>query len=183
MNKTFFPLALGLLCLTTTANSVTVNSTFVSKTGTEIRGQLGGYARPIIYLNQYACGERQLSAMACGPSIISVGSVFLQGQENQHGNYAAKMVLAHEFGHSIQFTHNIRLSSPYQELQADCTGGSFIKYAVSNLGYASFLSAAVSSARAAADYAEHGTPAQRDYYTRWGYANGVGKCFNQLPRV
>lgn len=183
MKKTIFCIAFGLLSITTAANSVTVNSTFVSKTGTEIRGQLGNYARPTIYLNQYACGEPQLSAMACGPSIISVGSAFLQGQENQHGNYASKMVLAHEFGHSIQFTNNIRLSSPYQELQADCTGGSFIKYAVSNLGYASFLSAAVSSARAAADYAEHGTPAQRDYYTRWGYANGVGNCFNRLPRV
>ncbi|MEN9865021.1 MAG: hypothetical protein RL748_611 [Pseudomonadota bacterium] len=183
MNKTLFSIAVGLLCITSAANSVTVNSTFVNKTGSEIRGLMGSYARPTIYLNQYACGERQLSAMACGPSIISVGSSFLQGQENQHGNYAAKMVLAHEFGHSIQFTKNIRLSSPYQELQADCSGGSFIKYAQTNLGYASFLAAAVSSARAAADYAEHGTPSQRDYYTRWGYANGLVKCFNALPRV
>lgn len=175
-------IALACSAIAQTANAVSVTSTYVSKTGTEIRGQLGNYARPTIYLNQYACGERQLSAMACGPSVISVGSQFLQSQENNYGSYASKMVLAHEWGHSIQFTHNIRLSSPYQELQADCTGGSFIKYAQTNLGYASFLEAAVSSARAAADYREHGTPAQRDYYTRWGYANGVSKCFNSLPR-
>ncbi|WP_338848010.1 hypothetical protein V8J88_04290 [Massilia sp. W12] len=164
------------------ANAATVNGSFISKSASEIRGQLGGYAQPTIYLNQYACGERQLSAMACGPYTISVGSQFLQSQENQHGNYAAKMVLAHEWGHSIQFTRNIRKSAPYQELQADCTGGSFIKYAQTRLGYASFLEAAVSSARAAADWAEHGTPSQRDYFTRWGYANGVTKCLSALPR-
>nr|CCO25568.1 Hypothetical protein CV_2564 [uncultured bacterium] len=173
--------ALTMLAFSQTAQSVTVNSTFVNKSASEIRGQLGGYARPTIYLNQYACGERQLSAMACGPTIISVGSQMLQDQENRHGNYASKMVMAHEWGHSIQFQHNIYLRAPYMELQADCTGGSFIKYAQNYLGYPSFLNAAVSSARAAADYAEHGTPAQRDYYTRWGYANGVGKCFNALP--
>ena len=182
LNKLALAAALAMLTLAPTAYSVTVNSTYVNKTATEIRGQLGGYARPTIYLNQYACGERQLSAMACGPAIISVGSQMLQSQENSHGSYASKMVLAHEWGHSIQFQHNIRLASPYQELQADCTGGSFIKYAQTNLGYASFLTAATSSARAAADYREHGTPAQRDYFTRWGHANGVVKCFNQLPR-
>lgn len=183
MKNSSFAIILALFSLTTAANSVTVTNTYVSSSATEIRGQLGGYARPTVYVNQYACREPQLSAMACGPYTISVGTQFLQTQESRYGNYAAKMVLAHEWGHSIQFTNNIRLNSPYQELQADCTGGSFIKYAVTNLRYASFLEAAVSSARAAADYAEHGTPAQRDYYTRWGYANGVANCFNKLPRA
>ncbi len=174
--------ALSLLTLTQTANAVTINSTYINKSAGEIRQQLGNYARPTIYLNQYACGESQLSAMACGPVIISVGSAMLQDQENRYGSYASKMVLSHEWGHSIQFQNNIRKTAPYQELQADCTGGSFVKFAQTRLGYASFLEASVSSARAAADYAEHGTPAQRDYFTRWGYANGVSKCFNALPR-
>lgn len=173
---------LSLLALSQSAHAATVNSTYVQKSAGEIRQQLGNYSRPTIYLNQYACGERQLSAMACSPTIISVGSQMLQGQENRHGTYASKMVLAHEWGHTIQFQNNIRKSPPYQELQADCTGGSFIKFAQTKLGYSSFLEASVSSARAAADYAEHGTPAQRDYFTRWGYANGVSKCYNALPR-
>lgn len=176
---------LSLLCMANfshVAQAATINSTYITKSSTELRGMLGSYARPTIYLDRYACGEGQLSAMACGPYTISVGSQFLQSQENQHGNYAAKMVLAHEWGHSIQFTRNIRLASPYQELQADCTGGAFVRHAQVNLGYTSFLAAAVSSARAAADYASHGTPAQRDYYTRWGHTNGVTKCFNALPR-
>ncbi|MDC8756400.1 hypothetical protein [Janthinobacterium fluminis] len=175
--------ALVFCSLSQSANSVPVNSTYINNSGNEIRGQLGQYAQPTIYINQNACGEPSPSAVACGPRIISVGTGFLQSQENQHGNYVAKMVLAHEWGHSIQFTHNINNLAPYNELQADCTGGSFIRYAQNNLGYASFLAGAVSSARAAADYGEHGTPAQRDYYTRWGYANGVLNCFNNLPRA
>jgi predicted metalloprotease len=173
-----------LLCgIAQTANSVPVNSTYINNSATEIRGQLGQYARPTVYINQNACGEPSPTAYACGPNIISVGSSFLQSQENQHGNYVAKMVMAHEWGHSIQFTYNINNGAPYNELQADCTGGSFIRHAQNNLGYPSFLAGAVSSARAAADYGEHGTPAQRDYYTRWGYANGMLNCFNKLPRV
>jgi len=165
------------------AGAVTVTTSYLNNTMSEIRGQLGSYANPTLYINQRACGEPSPNAMACGPYIISVGTSFLQNQESTYGNYAAKMVLAHEFGHSIQFTNNIRLSSPYQELQADCTGGSFVKYAESSLRYPSFLATAVASARAAADYSTHGSPAQRDYYTRWGYANGVNRCFNSLPRV
>lgn len=183
MKKSAIAIALALLSMTQLASSVSVTSAYVSNSATEIRGMLGGYSRPTVYLNQYACREPQLSAMACGPYTISVGSQFLQSQESNYGNYSAKMVLAHEWGHTIQFSYNINLQAPYQELQADCTGGSFVKYAESSLRYSPFLAASVASARAAADYSTHGTPAQRDYYTRWGYANGVSRCFNSLPRV
>jgi uncharacterized protein len=177
-----FALVMGL-GLSHAVNAVTVNQTYISKTGSEISQEKGRYARPSIYIDQRACGESSPDAMACGPYTISVGTQFLQSQENQHGNYAAKMVLAHEWGHSIQFANNIRLQAPYMELQADCNGGSFIRYAVNKLGYAPFLEAAVSSARAAADYSTHGTPAQRDAFTRWGYAQGdLLKCFNNLPK-
>lgn len=164
------------------ANSVTVSSDYVQQTANEISGELGRYSQPTVYLDQSACGGDDMAA-ACGPATIAVGSQFLQGQEDQYGNYTSKMIIAHEWGHTIQFTYNIQPEAPYMELQADCTGGSFVKYASAQLGYSDFLASAVSSARAAADYDIHGTPAQRDYYTRWGYANGVVKCFNNLPRV
>jgi uncharacterized protein len=171
------------LGLSQAVSAVTVNQTYISKTGSEISQEKGRYAKPTIYINQNACGEPSPNAMACGPSIISVGTQFLQSQESQYGNYAAKMVLAHEWGHSIQFAYGINLKAPYMELQADCNGGSFIRYAVNKLGYQPFLEAAVSSARAAADYSTHGTPAQRDAFTRWGYAQGdLLKCFNNLPK-
>ncbi|QBC42409.1 hypothetical protein [Iodobacter fluviatilis] len=177
-----FALVMGL-GLSQAVNAVTVSQTYINKTGSEISQEKGSYARPTVYIDQRACGEPSPNAMACGPSIISVGTQFLQSQETQHGNYAAKMVLAHEWGHSIQFANGINLREPYQELQADCNGGSFIRFAVNNLGYQPFLEAAVSSARAAADYSTHGTPAQRDAFTRWGYAQGdLRKCFNSLPR-
>ncbi|MEN9659475.1 MAG: hypothetical protein RL571_2940 [Pseudomonadota bacterium] len=177
-----FVLVMGL-GLSQAVNAVTVNQTYIYKTGSEIIQEKGRYVKPTIYIDQRACGEPSPNAMACGPSIISVGTQFLQSQETQHGNYAAKMVLAHEWGHSIQFAKGINLRAPYQELQADCNGGSFIRFAVNNLGYQPFLEAAVSSARAAADYSTHGTPAQRDAFTRWGYAQGdLLKCLNNLPK-
>ena len=99
-----------------------VNNSYIQSSANEIRGFLGGYARPTVYVNQYACREPQLSAMACGPYTISVGTGFLQQQENSYGNYVAKFILAHEWGHSIQFTNNIYRQAPMQELQADCVG-------------------------------------------------------------
>ncbi len=172
-------LAAGLV---QTANAVTVNATYINKTGTEIRGIFGGYSNPTIYIDRRACGEPSLSAFACGPYTISVGTSFLQGAETRYGNYAAKAILGHEWGHTIQFARNIRQNAPYMELQADCAGGSFIRYAVDTLRYANFLTTAVNTARAYAG-GDHGTPAQRDYYTRWGYTNGISKCLSSLPRV
>lgn len=174
-------LVLSALCaagLSLSANAVSVTNTYIQNSATEIRGWLGRYATPTVYINQRACGEPSLSAFACGTRTISVGSSFLQGQENAYGNYVSKFILAHEWGHSIQFSYGIYRQAPYQELQADCVGGSHVRYAQTNLGYGSFLEASVRSARAAADYGEHGTPSQRDYYARYGYQNGLNACFN-----
>jgi hypothetical protein len=176
-------ITLALCSLTQTAQAVTVTTSYINKTATEIRGVFGSMANPTVYINQRACGESGTpDARACGPYIISVGTSFLQTIENNHGNYAAKAVLGHEWGHSIQFTRNINQRAPYMELQADCAGGSFVKYAESSLRYSPFLAAAVSSARYYAG-GDHGTPAQRDYYTRWGYTNGTSRCYSNLPRV
>ncbi len=161
------------------ANAVTVTSSYIQSSAREIYGELGMYSQPYVYVNQYACGEPQLSAVACSPYTISVGSNFLQQQEG-YGNYVAKFVLAHEWGHTIQFNYGIRLQAPYQELQADCTAGTFAKYAETRLRYPSFIESAVRSARAAADYGTHGTPSQRDYYSRRGYATDLYTCFNNL---
>lgn len=180
--KVAIAVVLGLTSAAQIAYAMTVNSTYVNKTATEIRGIFGRYANPTVYLDRRACGEQQLSAMACGPYTISVGTSFLQNAESRYGNYAAKAILGHEWGHSIQFTYNINPGQPYLELQADCAGGSFIRYAVDTLRYPNFLATAVSTARAYAG-GDHGTPAQRDYYTRWGYTNGISKCLNNLPRV
>jgi hypothetical protein len=162
------------------AQALTVSTTYIQNSANEIRGYIGQYARPTVYVDQKACGEPQLSAMACGPYIISVGKSFLQGQENSYGNYVAKFILAHEWGHSIQFTYNIRKQEPYQELQADCVAGTFAKYAETKLKMPKFIEAAVRSARAAADYKSHGSPSQRDYYSRYGYANDLNTCFSKI---
>ncbi|AUH50950.1 hypothetical protein CXB49_09055 [Chromobacterium sp. ATCC 53434] len=173
-------LVLGAALTGQAAVAMPINNSYVQASAGEIRGFLGGYSRPTVYLDQYACGEPQLSAMACGPYTISVGTGFLQQQENSYGNYVAKFILAHEWGHTIQFTRGINRQPPMQELQADCVGGTFAKYAETNLRYPSFIENAVASARDAADYGEHGTPSQRDYYSRYGYANGFSSCMNRI---
>ncbi|MBP4044187.1 hypothetical protein J9978_08045 [Chromobacterium violaceum] len=162
------------------ALALPVNNSYIQSSANEIRSFLGSYARPTVYVDQRACGEPQSSAMACGPYTISVGTGFLQQQENSYGNYVAKFILAHEWGHSVQFTRGINRQPPMQELQADCVGGTFAKYAETNLRYSSFIENAVASARDAADYAEHGTPSQRDYYSRYGYANGFNVCMTRI---
>ncbi|WP_047249414.1 hypothetical protein [Chromobacterium subtsugae] len=162
------------------ALAMPVSNAYIQSSANEIRGQLGSYSRPTVYVDQSACGEGQASAMACGPYTISVGVGFLQQQESSYGNYVAKFILAHEWGHTIQFTRGINRQPPMQELQADCVGGTFAKYAEINLRYPSFIENAVASARDAADYAEHGTPSQRDYYSRYGYANGLNTCLNRI---
>ena len=171
-----FLLALATLCALS-AQAVTVTTAYVQKGATEIRGQMGNYARPTVYVNQYACGERQLRAMACGPNTISVGTAFLQQQEG-YGDYVTKFVLAHEWGHTIQYTRGINKRPPMQELQADCTAGTFAKYAETKLKYRPFIEGAVLSARNAADNSTHGTPSQRDYYARYGYAKGLSTCLS-----
>ncbi|MBV1775521.1 hypothetical protein KSF73_07300 [Burkholderiaceae bacterium DAT-1] len=180
-SKLAFVIALALAGTAQVATSATVNSTYISTTKSQISAGVG-YTNPTIYMDRYACGEQQLSAFACSPTVISVGSSFLQSVENQFGNYGAKAVLAHEWGHTIQFSRGINLQQPYQELQADCAGGSFVRYANDSLGYTTLLNSAVAAAR---NYAggDHGTPAQRDYYTRWGYTNRVAKCLSSMPRV
>ena len=165
-------------------HSATVNINYIKKTYPEIHQYLGSYTAPTIYINKPQCGETAIpDAYACDAYTIAVGTRFLQSQEDQHGKHAAKMIIAHEWGHTIQFSRNTQQRHPYMELQADCAGGSFIGFAVKNLGYSSFLEAAVSSARAAADFRVHGSPAQRDYYTRWGYSHGIQKCLNRMPHV
>ncbi|MDT8999779.1 hypothetical protein RQP53_10915 [Paucibacter sp. APW11] len=174
-------LLLALLAAAPLAQAGVVNNTYIQNSATEIRGQLGGYSRPTVYVDRNACGEGTPgSAVACSPYTISVGQRFLQGQENSYGNYVAKFIIAHEWGHTIQFARGINKRAPYQELQADCVAGTFAKYAQTNLRYPAFIESAVKSARAAADYSTHGTPSQRDYYSRYGYANGLNTCLTAI---
>lgn len=170
-------------CLALSAQAMTVNATYIGQARNEINGLLGWYSQPNVYLDANVCGTppgMPQSAMACYPNRIALGTGFLQQQENSYGNYVAKFILAHEWGHTVQFRYGIQRQAPYQELQADCVAGSFARYAETMLGHPSFIAAAVRSARAAADYTEHGTPSQRDYYARFGYANSVNVCLNYV---
>lgn len=169
-------LAAAAALASVSALAVTVNSSYLNTTIKEIYGHLGKYTNPTVYWDRYACGESSLSAWACSANTISVGSAWLQGNEKKFGNYVTKEVIAHEWGHTIQYAKGINKKAPMQELQADCVGGTFVKYAETTLKYPSFISASVATARYYADYGVHGTPSQRDYYTRYGYAKSMTNC-------
>lgn len=180
--KVVWALSLGLAMLTQSAQAVKVTPEYIIASKAEMYPLFGGYINPAVYIDSYGCGEPELTAYACGAYRMSVGTAFLQGIETQYGHYTTKMILAHEWGHNIQAAKSINYPAPYAELQADCFAGAFINYASNYLGYSNFLNAGVSAVRAYAG-GHHGTPAQRDYYTRWGYAYGPENCMSYMPRV
>ena len=65
--KIALALVLGLTSAAQIAYAMTVNSTYINKTATEIRGIFGRYSNPTVYIDRRACNEPQLSAFACGP--------------------------------------------------------------------------------------------------------------------
>ena len=156
-----------------------MNNSYIQSSANEIRGFLGGYARPTVYVNQYACREPQLSAMACGPYTISVGTGFAAA-----GKQLRQLRGQIHPGARMGPLHPVH--QQYLPPGADAgtagrlRGGTFAKYAETNLRYPSFIENAVASARNAADYGEHGTPSQRDYYSRYGHANGLNACLNSI---
>ena len=150
-------------------------------TASEIRGLFGRYSNPTIYMDRRACGEQQLSAMACSPLHHQCRKLILQNAKTPTAIMQRK-----RFSDMNGVT---RFSSPTTSIRSAIYGiaGRLCRWFVYSLcsrysALSKLLATAVSAARAYAG-GDHGTPAQRDYYTRWGYTNGVSKCFNNLPRV
>ncbi|MGQ0624916.1 MAG: neutral zinc metallopeptidase [Sporichthyaceae bacterium] len=101
-----------------------------------------------------------------------------------HGDFAAVLVLAHEFGHHIQNVLQLEFASPKQpELQADCFAGTFA-YAAERAGQLEEgdVQEAISGSFAAGDYdftspGHHGTPRERVNWFLIGYESGdPAKC-------
>lgn len=156
---------------------------YLQLTSSELFQFMGHISQPTIYLDQFSCPglDGQITAAACSANTIIIGSKFMQDKANNYGPLVIKAILAHEWGHTIQLTRKFQYVAPYFELQADCIAGSFIKYSETTWSYPSFIEAAARNFREGTafvngTYDYHGSPSQRDFATRDGYANGLKGC-------
>lgn len=112
------------------------------------------------------------------------------------GDVALAMIVAHEMGHAIQQRTSTRFRSVYQELQADCFSGAWLKRASSGASplvkvTAAELDDALSAALAfrdppgfgAAQSGAHGNGFDRVGAIQLGFDEGVSRCaaFADLP--
>lgn len=191
MNMDFFQkkrnyIIAGILTSTIVAptQAALVNAAYFKSTLDELNQLYGSVTRATFYVDQNACNRippPQDLAESCGTSTIAIGSQFLQTQENRYGDFTGKFILAHEWGHNIQVALNRIPGLPKKELQADCFAGNYVAYAERVLRYPSFLGNAIASVRDASDkpgQIDHGTPSERDFAVRYGYANGYNACLN-----
>ena len=145
---------------------------------------------PYTSISRTSCGRSTPNnAFYCGPdNIIYYDSNFLQSQLTSGGDFAAAVIIAHEWGHLVQANLGI-LQGDYHsidiELQADCLAGAWAKHA----GEANELEAGDLQEGATALYnvgdpasvkwfspRAHGTPQQREDSFNSGYAQGVQGC-------
>ena len=88
-----------------------------------------------------ACGENQIHGDDVGGSAYCpyTHTIYLVPDQLQHfhdafGPASVAYVVAHEFGHAIQYAVDIKISGAAQELQADCIAGIFIQEGSKKLG-------------------------------------------------
>ena len=146
------------------------------------------YVHPKIYLYRgeiRACGGvlPPNNAFSCGGRIY-IDSRWSQRKLNKYGDYAPGVVLAHEWGHEIQWMLGWKSASGTlgEELFADCLAGMYTRYGLTvtgrldNSDYWEGYSMAASSAGG-----DHGTAKQRTAWYRYGYKSyNINACGRAL---
>jgi hypothetical protein len=147
--------------------------------GQDVASALNRFWGASIPLCQIPAGSRNAYADR-GNWVVWADQSWLDWMAQQHGQFAAVGILAHEWGHMVQGN----ISGTAAELQADCLAGVFMK------GWGLSWSAAEQLARANlfAGDAEwslggHGTGQQRVNAVRRGYVGFVGQPPQQLPAL
>ncbi len=115
---------------------------------------------------------------------IWFGTGWTQGLHNRFGDYGSGVILAHEWGHVIQYSlrWTSRTGTIGSELFADCLAGMYTRYGIT-----------VSGRLNSADYAEgfntlaaiaggdHGTAKQRTDWYAYGYTSyNINSCYRAL---
>jgi len=117
-----------------------------------------------------ACGENQIHGDDVGGSSYCpyTHTIYLVPDQLQHfydafGPASVAYVVAHEFGHAIQFAVDINISGAAQELQADCIAGVFIEEGSKRLGITRDDVVQMAQAAYSIGSKSHGSGPQRSY--------------------
>lgn len=144
-------------------------------------GWLGYYRTPQVYFyNSWisACGVSLSPSNSFACSGYSLGQIYIgtgwtQGLQNQYGDYATGVILAHEWGHEIMYDlgWTSRSGTIGSELFADCLAGMYTHYGLllshklDNNDYWE----GYNTLRAIAG-GDHGTPDQRAAWYQYCYS-------------
>ena len=155
-------------------------------------GWLGYYYAPQPYFYNswiYACGQSLSpnNSFACSGSSLGqiyIGTGWTQGLQNQYGDYATGVILAHEWGHEIMYDlgWTSRSGTIGSELFADCLAGMYTHYGllISHKLDNSDYWEGYYTLRAIAG-TDHGTPDQRSGWYRYGYTQyNINSCYSAL---
>ena len=155
-------------------------------------GWLGYYYAPQVYVYNtsiYRCGQwlSASNSFACSGSSLGqiyIGTGWTQGLQNQYGDYATGVILAHEWGHEIMYDlgWSSRTGTIGSELFADCLAGMYTHYGllISHKLDNSDYWEGYYTLRAIAG-TDHGTPDQRSGWYRYGYTQyNINSCYSAL---
>ncbi|MGZ4801794.1 MAG: neutral zinc metallopeptidase [Acidimicrobiia bacterium] len=139
------------------------------------------YRSPTVHFyntTTYQCGVwlSPSNSFACSGAYLGniwFGTGWTQSLHNQFGDYGSGVILAHEWGHEIQYDlrWNSRSGTIGSELFADCLAGMYTRYGltVSHKLNNSDYWEGYNTLRAIAG-GDHGTPDQRSAWYQYGYS-------------
>lgn len=125
-------------------------------------------------------------------SVAYIGYAQAEGFNDGTNNFAAAVLVAHEWGHHLQHVMNpgIRFSSKSYENGADCVGGAWLKWFVTragvNLGISDvdgFWRLAIKIETHGETGDTHGTRYERAFAMFSGYTWGLASCNGYAPTV
>jgi uncharacterized protein len=153
--------------------------------------QLGRtWNRPRVYVYsgriQTPCGRMgNWNAQYCPRNYaIYLNEPFVYRVDSRIGDFAAVTVLAHEYGHAVEFALGLSAINRYpvqDELQADCFAGVYAQDAMSRKlldpsDIPEATAQSYSSGDTSFDFNSHGTPQQRVKAFQLGYVKGFRSC-------
>jgi uncharacterized protein len=150
------------------------------------------WSRPRVYVYsgriQTPCGRMgDGNAQYCPRNYaIYLNEPFVYRVDRRVGDFAAVTVLAHEYGHAVEFALGLSTINRYpvqDELQADCFAGVYAQDAMSRkLLDPSDIPEATAQSYASGDTSfdlnSHGTPQQRVKAFQLGYVKGFQSCLS-----
>lgn len=136
--------------------------------------------------NAYATTKVYNQNFKDGTVAVGFGLIKDECAQSQTGTcISVAIIMAHEFGHIVDFKHNVQLEGKYAELFADYLAGCYLHLRSFQYGYTNIVEAAKTFYRIG-DYqfnspGHHGTPEQRYNTLMAGYNYSQLQAMNNYP--